>query len=95
LYVPAGSEPKTQVNSVWVELEPAIGPELLEQVVTAPVKVQDAVPPGAVAPVIPVTVAVKVIVPPYTAFDGELTTTTAAVALVTVTDCAEVVGKDE
>ena len=93
--MPAGSAPTTQVNSVWVELDPAIGPELLEQELLAPVKVHVTVPAGAVAWAIPVTVAVNVIVPPNTTFDGALVTTTDAIARVTVTDWAVVVGKEE
>ena len=93
--MPAGSALTTQLNKVWVKIDPAIGPELVLQPPAAPVKVQFTVPAGAFAPVMPVTVAVNVIVPPNAGLAGELATVIVGVAIVTVSDCADDVGNDE
>ena len=62
--MPAGSAFTTQLNKVWVNVDPGIGPELVLHTLAAPVTVQFTVPAGAFAPLMPVTVAVNVIVPP-------------------------------
>ena len=95
MYVPAGSAFTTQLNKVWVKVDPGIGPELVLHTLAAPVTVQFTVPAGAFAPVMPVTVAVNVIVPPNAGLAGELVTVIVGVATVTVSDCADDVGNDE
>ena len=81
-----------QVNTVWFELRPAVGPDVLIQLLAAPEIAHVTEPAGAVAPTIPLTVLINVMVPPNIGESGEYVTTSVGVARPTTTDCGVVAG---